>query len=64
MRDGSAARYAALTESGLQFMQRIFPDHASALSRSVAGLSAEEKTQAIDLLRQLGTTAAAARIEP
>jgi hypothetical protein len=40
-------------------MKRIFPDHAAALERSVAGLSKAEKEQAIHLLRKLGVTAAA-----
>lgn len=53
------ARYAALTRKGQQLMKRIFPDHAAALERSVAGLSKAEKEQAIHLLRKLGVTAAA-----
>lgn len=52
------ARYAALTRKGEQLMKRIFPDHADAIARSVAGLSNEEKQQAIELLRKLGITAA------
>ena len=45
------ARYAALTPKGRQLMKRIFPEHAAALERAVAGLSGTEKKQAIDLLR-------------
>lgn len=56
------ARYAALTKKGQQLMKRIFPDHAAAIDRAVAGLGASEKKAAIDLLRQLGTTAA--QLEP
>jgi MarR family transcriptional regulator, 2-MHQ and catechol-resistance regulon repressor len=52
------ARYAALTRKGEQLMRRIFPDHAQAIQRGVAGLSAAEKKQAIELLRKLGRTAA------
>ncbi|MGH7446736.1 MAG: MarR family winged helix-turn-helix transcriptional regulator [Longimicrobiales bacterium] len=54
------ARYAALTRKGEQFMKRIFPEHAAALGRGVAGLTSAEKKQAIDLLRKLGTAAVAA----
>lgn len=52
------ARYAALTPKGRQLMKRIFPEHAAALERAVAGLSGTEKKQAIDLLRKLGRAAA------
>lgn len=54
------ARYAALTRKGEQLMKRIFPDHAAAIERGVAGLSAAEKTGLIELLRKLGMTAAEA----
>jgi MarR family 2-MHQ and catechol resistance regulon transcriptional repressor len=53
------ARYAALTRKGQRLMKRIFPDHAAALERSVAGLTKAEKEQAIHLLRKLGIAAAA-----
>jgi MarR family 2-MHQ and catechol resistance regulon transcriptional repressor len=53
------ARYAALTRKGQQLMKRIFPDHAAALERSVAGLSKAEKERAVDLLRKLGVASAA-----
>lgn len=53
------ARYAALTRKGQQLMKRIFPDHAAALERGVAGLSKAEKEQAVSLLRKLGVAAAA-----
>jgi MarR family transcriptional regulator, 2-MHQ and catechol-resistance regulon repressor len=56
--DDRRARYAALTRKGEQLMRRIFPDHAQALQRSVAGLSTAEKKQAIELLRKLGRAAA------
>jgi MarR family 2-MHQ and catechol resistance regulon transcriptional repressor len=53
------ARYAALTRKGQELMERIFPDHAAALERALSGLDVAEQTQAIELLRKLGTTAAA-----
>ena len=56
--DDRRARYAALTRKGEQLMRRIFPDHARALQRSVAGLNVTEKKQAIALLRKLGVAAA------
>jgi MarR family 2-MHQ and catechol resistance regulon transcriptional repressor len=52
------ARYAALTRKGEQLMKQIFPEHAAAIARGVAGLTEEEKAQAIELLRKLGTSAA------
>jgi MarR family transcriptional regulator, 2-MHQ and catechol-resistance regulon repressor len=53
------ARYAVLTRKGKDLMKRIFPDHAAAMERATAGLSATEKKQAIELLRKLGHAAAA-----
>lgn len=53
------ARYAALTRKGEQLMKRIFPQHAAALERAFDGLSIAERKQAIELLRKLGTAAAA-----
>jgi MarR family transcriptional regulator, 2-MHQ and catechol-resistance regulon repressor len=57
--DDRRARFAALTEKGTALMARIFPDHARAMERATAGLSAAEKRQAIDLLRKLGHAAEA-----
>jgi MarR family transcriptional regulator, 2-MHQ and catechol-resistance regulon repressor len=51
------ARYAALTPKGEDLMSRIFPAHAEAIEQAVAGLSAEEKRQAIELLKKLGQSA-------
>jgi MarR family 2-MHQ and catechol resistance regulon transcriptional repressor len=48
------ARFAALTPAGEQRIARIFPDHALALEHALAGLSTEEKQDAIVLLRKLG----------
>jgi MarR family transcriptional regulator, 2-MHQ and catechol-resistance regulon repressor len=53
------ARYAALTPRGEALMERMFPFHVEVLERAVEGLSSKEKKVAIDLLRKLGTTAAA-----
>ncbi|CAN5721233.1 MarR family transcriptional regulator [soil metagenome] len=53
------ARYAALTPKGTQLMRRIFPDHARAIEQAVAGLTSDEKEQAIELLRKLGRSASA-----
>ena len=52
------ARYAALTPRGRRFVDTIFPQHAEAIQRAVAGLTLDEKRQAIELLRKLGTSAA------
>jgi MarR family transcriptional regulator, 2-MHQ and catechol-resistance regulon repressor len=54
------ARYAALTPEGEALMKRIFPDHAAAMERATAGLTADEKRQALELLKKLGHAAAAA----
>jgi MarR family 2-MHQ and catechol resistance regulon transcriptional repressor len=40
-------------------MDRIFPDHIKAIERAVAGLDAEERRAAIELLKTLGLHAAA-----
>lgn len=51
-------RYASLTPEGRQLMAAIFPAHAEALERAMAGLTLEQKRQAVTLLRELGTYAA------
>lgn len=53
------ALYAELTEAGEDLMNRIFPGHAEAIERAVAGLTAEEQKTAADLLKRLGLGAAA-----
>lgn len=53
------ARYAALTPQGEALIERIFPEHADAIERALSGLSTADKRTAVDLLRKLGTTAAA-----
>ncbi len=52
------ARYAALTAKGEEFLTGIFPAHEEALTRAVAGLSAEEQTAVADSLKTLGLKAA------
>ncbi|HSJ23956.1 MAG TPA: MarR family transcriptional regulator [Longimicrobiales bacterium] len=52
------ARYGALTAKGERLMQEIFPAHAAAIEGATAGLTAEEKRQAINLLKRLGHAAA------
>ena len=54
------ARYAALTRKGEQLMKRIFPAHAEAMERAVAGLTPAERRQAVELLKKLGHAAASA----
>lgn len=54
------AYYAALTPAGQALIGEIFPDHAQAIRRAMAGLTEEEKEQAIGLLRTLGRHAAQA----
>ncbi|MEX0893188.1 MAG: MarR family transcriptional regulator [Gemmatimonadota bacterium] len=52
------ARYAALTGEGTALIERIFPDHARAMQRAMAGLAMEEKRAAAALVRTLGRSAA------
>lgn len=48
------ARYAALTDSGRELVERIFPEHAEMIRQALSGLSASEQATAIGLLRTLG----------
>ena len=57
------ARYASLTAKGHRLMDTIFPEHAEALEAAAAGLTLDEKRQAIRLIRQLGKHAAEAEAE-
>ena len=50
-------RYAAISAAGRRLMASIFPDHAEAIRRATAGLSAEEKRLATALLKRLGLAA-------
>jgi MarR family 2-MHQ and catechol resistance regulon transcriptional repressor len=49
--------YAELTDQGKQFLADIFPSHKEAIEKAVSGLTAEEKQQAIALLKKLGRAA-------
>jgi MarR family transcriptional regulator, 2-MHQ and catechol-resistance regulon repressor len=51
------ARYGALTAKGEALMREIFPAHAETIAGAVAGLTSEEKRQAIALLKKLGHNA-------
>lgn len=53
------ARYAVLTDAGTAFVREAFPRHAAAVHAAMVGLSADEQCTARELLRALGTTAAA-----
>lgn len=46
--------YAVITESGKQLMAEIFPDHKRAIAEIFGGLTADEKTTMISLLKKLG----------
>ena len=52
------AVFAAITAEGRALMDRIFPVHARAIEAAMSSLSAEEKREAIGLLRRLGRGAA------
>jgi MarR family transcriptional regulator, 2-MHQ and catechol-resistance regulon repressor len=52
------ARYAALTHRGESLFAEIFPEHARCIEVAVSGLDAEEREQAIALIRRLGRAAA------
>jgi MarR family transcriptional regulator, 2-MHQ and catechol-resistance regulon repressor len=54
------ALYAELTEKGEALMNGIFPGHAKAIERAVAGLTPDEQQTAADLLKRLGLSASAA----
>jgi MarR family 2-MHQ and catechol resistance regulon transcriptional repressor len=58
------ARYAELTAAGQQLMKDIFPSHAEAIRRAVAGLGLADQRKAIELLKALGTEAAALDPQP
>ena len=53
------ARFAALTKAGEALMRRIFPEHAAAIERAMAGLGAREQEELAALLKKLGLAAAA-----
>ena len=53
------ARYAELTTEGHALIARIFPSHAEAIRRAMSGLGLADQRAVIDLLKTLGTEAAA-----
>jgi MarR family 2-MHQ and catechol resistance regulon transcriptional repressor len=48
------AYYAALTPAGQELIREIFPKHAEAIRLAMAGLTEQEKDEAIRLVRTLG----------
>jgi MarR family transcriptional regulator, 2-MHQ and catechol-resistance regulon repressor len=53
------ARIVHLTESGGKLIGCAFADHERAIERAMSGLSEEERTEAIRLLKKLGLSAQA-----
>lgn len=51
--------FAELTEKGHELLAEIFPKHSEALQKATAGLTTEEQTQIIQLLKKLGLAAQA-----
>ncbi|MCP3029256.1 MarR family winged helix-turn-helix transcriptional regulator [Halobacillus sp. A5] len=49
--------YASINEKGRELLHGIFPDHWQQIEKITAGLTTEEKKQAIELLKKLGTYA-------
>ncbi|ARI78854.1 MarR family winged helix-turn-helix transcriptional regulator [Halobacillus mangrovi] len=49
--------YAAITEKGRDLLHGIFPDHWKQIEAITSGLTDEEKVEAIELLKKLGTYA-------
>ena len=52
------ARYAELTENGVELMDRIFPEHAACIRDAVSVLSTADQKEAIRLLKSIGIHAA------
>ena len=52
------ARYAALTEKGKAFMDRIFPEHADCIAEVAGALSPQQQLELTRMLRDLGRHAA------
>lgn len=52
------ARVVEITREGRELMGRIAPQHAAALEYATSGLDASGKRRAVELLRDLGATAA------
>ncbi|CAM3931767.1 MarR family transcriptional regulator [Cohnella lubricantis] len=51
--------YAEITDEGRAFIEEVFPGHAQAIAKAVAGLSPEEQAAAARLLKKLGVQAQA-----
>jgi MarR family 2-MHQ and catechol resistance regulon transcriptional repressor len=58
------ARYAALTDRGRELVAAIFPAHAAALTRAMAGITPDEQRVAAGLMRELGLHAASTPNQP
>lgn len=56
--DDRRARLAVLTDEGAAFVQRVFPEHASAVRAAMRGLTPDEQRVATMLLKKLGLGAA------
>lgn len=52
--DDRRVTYAEMTPQGKALFDDIFPIHAQAITRIMGGLSTEEKTTAVELLKKLG----------
>ncbi|KRF10722.1 MarR family winged helix-turn-helix transcriptional regulator [Paenibacillus sp. Soil787] len=46
--------FAEITDKGKQFIEEVFPKHTEVIEKAVAGLTAEEKKIASQLLKKLG----------
>ncbi|OLO39058.1 MarR family transcriptional regulator [Alkalihalophilus pseudofirmus] len=49
--------HAAITEDGIDLMNKIFPTHKEAIEKIFSSLSSDEKLTMINLLKKLGTNA-------
>jgi MarR family 2-MHQ and catechol resistance regulon transcriptional repressor len=58
------ARYAALTKRGTKLMREIFPAHAAAICKAVAGLGRNEQRELTALLKLLGKEAVRVAARP
>lgn len=52
--DDRRVTYAYLTDKGTELMNCIFPEHQAAMATIFAGLTTEEKEQAITLIKKAG----------
>ena len=51
------ARVVHLTEAGRKLIESAFADHEAAMERAASGLTAEERAEAVELLKKLGIRA-------